>query len=221
MPEPSIKGSIFGSVVDEIQALREQGRIDDATLDVNLEPADMELLDQKILTADWYPIASYARYLELLVQIEGGGNDRYLEERGGRSAQRLVDAGLYTQLDLLGGLAQSSDREGPDARERALAEYRSKLTVVLSMAGSIYNVGRWTVIQDPQNSDRIAIQIEQAESYSDGMVRAIVGFLEACARLVSDQIDRLYRIERPARDRIVLYMLEDLTSLRERVGARP
>lgn len=215
MPEPSIKGTIFGPVAEEIQTLRESGRIGEDALAAALEARDIALLEVKTAVSSWYPIDTYARYLDLLCRLEGGGDPRYFEQRGSMSARRLMDAGLYSQLDLLGSIADEPVRVGEDAEQRALRAYRSKLTVVLSLAGSIYNVGRWKVIEDEQHPGRAAIEIREADAYSDGMAGAIVGFLDECARAVSRKIQKLYRFERLARDRIVIRMLRDLYEVRK------
>ena len=216
MPEPSIKGTIFGPVAEEIQALRESGRLDDDRLSASLEARDIELLEQKTLVASWYPIDTYARYLELLCQQLGHGDPRYFERRGAQSARRLMDGGLYSQLDLLGSIADEPERLGEDSEQRSLRAYRSKLAVVLSLAGSIYNVGRWKVIADEAHPGRVAIEISEAAAYSDGMVAAIVGFLDECARSVNTRLEKLYQSERPARDRVVIRMLRDLADVRRR-----
>lgn len=215
MPEPSIKGTIFGPVADEIQKLRERGRLGDDELAAALETKDLELLETKAMAASWYPIATYARYLDLLCRTEGGGDSAYYERRGSMSARRLMDGGLYSQLDLLGSIADEPHRQGEDAEQRALAAYRSKLAVVLSLAGSIYNVGRWEAIPDPDHAGRVAIEIREAEAYSDGMAGAIVGFLDECARAVSSRLRKLYRFERPRPERIVIRMLRDLHDVRK------
>ncbi len=215
MAEPSIKGTIFGPVAEEIQALVASGRIGDDELATALEAKDIELLEAKTLVASWYPIDTYARYLDLLCRKEGRGDPHYYEQRGSMSARRLMDAGLYSQLDLLGSIADEPERVGEGAEQRALRAYRSKLAVVLSLAGSIYNVGRWKAIDDPEHPGRVAIEIQDATAYSDGMVGAIVGFLDECARAVSSKTKKLYRYERSRPDRIVIRMLRDLSTVRQ------
>lgn len=215
MPRPSIKGTIFGPVAEEIQALREQGRIDEDELSAALEARDIELLEEKALVASWYPMDTYARYLDLLCRTEGGGDPDYYEERGSMSARRLMDSGLYSQLDLLGSIADEPERLDEGAAERAMRAYRSKLSVVLSLAGSIYNVGVWKVIDDEAHPGRVSIEIREAEAYSDGMVGAIVGFLDQCARAVTIRLKKLYAFERPSRGRVVIRMLHDLSWVRQ------
>jgi len=71
---PSIKGSAFSSVIDDVRRLRDEGRLGSDELEARLEAADLALIDEKIQTALWYPIESYRRLSELLLDVEGGGD---------------------------------------------------------------------------------------------------------------------------------------------------
>lgn len=215
MTIPSIKGTIFCPVADEIRELREQGQISEEELAVELEPEDLELLEQKLVSASWHPIATYARLLDLLCKKQGGGLSQYYEKRGAMSARRLMDAGLYGQLDLLDSIADRRSVGDPEDMGAALRAYRKRLRVVISLAGAIYNVGKWKVVDDEGHPGRVAIDVTESEAYSDGMIGAIVGFLDECARAVSPKIDKLYRFERPEPDRFVVRMLEDLHRIRQ------
>lgn len=218
MKAPSIKGTIFCAVAVEIQELRKQGRISEDQLAVALEAADIGLLEKQSLTASWYPIPTYARYLDLLCKTVGGGDPRYYEVRGHASARRLMDAGLYSQLDLLETITDGSRTEDPADQRAALTTYRKKLAIVVSLAGSIYNVGQWKVIDDGEHAGRVTIEIREAAAYSDGMAGAIVGFLDECAHSVTGKIDKLYFFERPERDRLRIRMLMDLVDVRRARG---
>jgi len=219
VPEPSIKGTIFAPVAEEVQALRESGRLSEEKLAVALQPEDLGYLDNKLLTASWYPIATYARYLDLLGEVEGEGDRRYFERRGHMSAQRLLDAGMYSQLDIIGDLASRTvpGADDPDGAQ-TLSTYRKKLAVVLSLTGTIYNCGQWKVVDDPQDAGRVMIEIRDCAAYSDGMVGAIVGFLDRCAQTVSRDVDKLYEFDRPAKDFVRIRMTEGLIELRRRIN---
>lgn len=213
MPNPSIKGSILRGVVEEIGQLRERGVLDEARLEAGLEAADLGLLDQKILDASWYPLDSYGRMLELLCRHVGGGRPSYFVERGAANARRLMDAGMYSQLDLLGRWHRESQEATAADVQRLVADYRSKLKLVVSLAGAIYNTGRWTVADDPDHPQRVRIEITEAEAYTEGMRLAIEGFLNECARTVRDRIGELYRTERVAPGTIRIRMNVDLSEL--------
>jgi len=215
VPEPSVKGTIFCAVAEEIQGLREQGRISEDRLEAALEAGDIALLEKKhAMTGSWYPMPTYARFLDLLCTTVGDGRAGYYEERGHLSARRLMEAGMYSQLDLLDTITETGLADDPADQERALRAYRKRLAVVASLAGSIYNVGQWKVVDDADHPGRVAIEIREAAAYSDGMVHAIVGFMDECARAVTRKIDKLYRFDRPERDRILVRMLMDLVDVR-------
>lgn len=218
MAEPSIKGSIFRGVVEDVLRYRDEGRIAPDQIEAALEPRDLEILEAKILDASWYPIPTYARLLELLCRTVGGGRRSYYVERGEGSAQRLLDAGMYSQLDLLGRWDKGEQRGAleDEARiERAMQAYESKLKLVVSLAGAIYNVGRWTVGRDPEVPTRSCIDIHEASAYSEGMQLAIEGFLNRCARVVKrrEPLRQLFRSERPAADHIRIRMTMDVPEL--------
>ncbi len=214
MSEPGVKGTIFCAVAEEIRALRESGRLSEERLGAELEAQDIELLEKDTLPASWYPMATYARYLDLLCNVEGGGVRSYYEKRGQMSAKRFMDAGMYSQLDLLDSIAGQVPTDDPEAEAAALRDYRKRLTVVISLARSIYNVGQWSVIDDEERSGRVVIEIAEAADYSDGMIGAIVGFLDECAHVVSERIGKLYKQERPRRDLVRIRMRHTLTELR-------
>lgn len=220
MPNPSIKGSIFRGVVEEIRQLRESGRLGEAQLEGGLAETDLELLDQKILDASWYPMESYGRMLDLLCRHVGGGRPAYYAERGAANARRLMDAGMYSQLDLLERWRRDEEGVDPDRdAERLVSAYQSKLKLVVSMAGSIYNTGRWSVVADPQHPQRVLIEIADAGAYTDGMRYAIEGFLNECARSVRHGIGALYGTERPDPATIRIRMTVDLPELYKQASA--
>src|SRR6185503_3004487 len=86
--EPSIKGSALSSVVEDVRALRDSGRISADRLETSLEAADLVLLEAKIQPALWYPIQSYARLTRLLLDVAG----RVLTERDARMITALSGA---------------------------------------------------------------------------------------------------------------------------------
>lgn len=93
-----VKGSAVASVIEDVNRLVAEGRITRTELEVRLERADVELLEQKVLPSSWYPMDSYGRLTRLLFEIDGRKSDAYLVERGRRAAERLRAAGLYAQL---------------------------------------------------------------------------------------------------------------------------
>jgi hypothetical protein len=97
-----------------------------------------------------------------------------------------------------------------------IASYKSKLKLVISLASSIYNVGKWTVESDPDNPGRVRVAVREASAYSEPMRLAIEGFFNECAQASRRELIRLYISERPSPDLILLRMTCDVADLRRR-----
>src|SRR5262249_4976127 len=115
---PSIKGRIFATAHEDLHKLIAQGVLARAELARWLKPHDLPLVEQPVQASAWYDVAAYARLLVLLRDVEGGGSDDYLRRRGARSADLLLQAGLYAQLEYL---TRMDSPELPDLRQRYLA----------------------------------------------------------------------------------------------------
>ncbi len=184
MAVPSIKGTAFQSVHDDVLRLLAEGRVARAALEARLEAPDLAVLEEKVSPGSWYPIDGYARMVELLVDLEAGGRrEAYLIERGERAAARLAALGIYQQLEL------SMDRVGMAV---------GKLGA--SLSGAIYNFTRWRYESD-QPGD-FTIFVEEAAAFPEVSRFATQGFIAYMAeRIGGYPMD--VSSERPARDRVV------------------
>jgi hypothetical protein len=201
---PSIKGSVFASLVEDIQKLLAAKRLKREELSRWLEPKDVALVDSTVLTHEWYDVRSYARMSELLRDVEGGGRNEYLMKRGERSARRLLDGGLYAQLEYL--QTASFGRKG-NASERHAAFGRD-LARTTTLSASILNFGRWTAKPDPNHSKRWLMEVTGAKDYPDALAWASTGFSNGLAR--TQNAPDLWVWERPDADRILFRMIRDL-----------
>jgi len=111
MAEPSVKGSIFRGVLDDLARVREEGR-----------------LSAEANPASWYPMESYARITQLLGDVEGAGKDSYFVERGRASARRLIKAGLYQQLAFL---PRWNERTRRGAGEESASAYSEPMRLAI------------------------------------------------------------------------------------------
>jgi hypothetical protein len=213
MAQASVKGTLIEAVVEKLVRLRDAGRVTREELEVRLEAEEFALLDSKINTAGWYPMASYTRFLQLLGDIEGGGSPAYFVERGGANARHLMGAGLYEQLSFIERWKESV-RSGSVEESTAITSYASKLKLVVTLAATIYNVGRWVVEPDEDHPGRIWIAIRDASDYSEPMRLAAEGFLNECGR-ERGQVGGpdMYRSERPRPDLILFRMNRDIADL--------
>jgi len=213
MAEPSVKGSIFKGVVDDLARARKEGRLSEEQIEAGLAAEDLVLLETEANPASWYPMESYARVTQLLGDVEGAGKDSYFMERGRASARRLIKAGLYQQLAFLPRWNEKT-RHGDESA--LIAGYASKLKLVISMASSIYNVGKWVVEPDAENPGRLSIAVREASAYSEPMRLVIEGFFNECAHAAREDLVQLYTSERPAPDLILFRMTRDIADLFER-----
>src|SRR5215470_6056370 len=98
---PSIKGTVFSVVVEDTKKLLASGRVSPRDAGRWLQPGDLALLEQPISISAWYDIRSYTRMSELLREIDGNGSNEYLRQLGRQTARRLLEAGLYAQMEYL------------------------------------------------------------------------------------------------------------------------
>jgi hypothetical protein len=215
MAEPAVKGSVFKGVIDDLARLRERGGVSEEQIEAGLAAEDLDLLEAEVNPASWYPMESYARIAQLLGEVEGAGKDDYFVDRGRASARRLMKAGLYQQLAFLPRWKDKTSGGGGD-QSALIASYGRNLRLVISMASSIYNVGKWTVESDPDNPGRVRVAVREASAYSEPMRLAIEGFFNECAQASLRELVRLYISERPSPDLILLRMTCDIADLRRR-----
>ena len=201
---PSVKGSVFIAIVEDVQKLLAAKRVKRDELNRWLQPKDVALLDSPVLAHEWYDVRVYARLSELLRDVEGGGRNEYLQKRGERTAKRLLDAGLYSQLDFL---QTASFGRQSNAQERHAALGRD-LARTTTLSAAILNFGRWAAKPDPTNPRRWVMEVTGARDFPDPLAWASCGFSNELSR-VQNQPD-LWTWERPEPDRIVFRMTRDL-----------
>jgi hypothetical protein len=196
MGDPAIKGSVMVNLVTDLLQMRNEGRISGEELTARLAPEDRVILEQDVLPSTWYPIESYRRMTELLLEKEGGGED-YLRARGAGSAQRILDGGLYTEMRRL----------RPGARERTFNAVERSVRSLVALSQTILNFGRGEVLPDPDHPRRLVIQISDAAAYPEVLRFTSEGFYNACVRAVGSGFS--WRSSRPQRDCIVMQMDAD------------
>jgi hypothetical protein len=195
MAAPSIKGTAFQAVVLDLARLIRAGRIPHEVAEARLEAEDLRQLDDKILPGLWYPLAGYARMVELLFEVEGRRDPAYLMARGARAAERLFEAGLYQQMKR-GELIGAEKR----ARGEAWSEFDGNL--MTSLAGAIFNVSRWRYRRHPEDANTSRIEVTDAAELPEVSRWAAQGFIEYMASRMTG-VNVHVSSERPTPDRIV------------------
>lgn len=201
---PSIKGSVFAAVVEDVAVLLERGKLSEAEVGRWLQPGDRVLLAAPISISSWYDIRAYTRMNELLRDVAGGGSNDYLRERGRETARRLLEAGLYAQLEFL-HRTEVAEATGHDARFAAFGRDLRKLATI---SGSILNFSRWSVAPDPDHGRRYRIDVTEAGPFPEVLCWRSDGFVNEMAAIHGS--GDLWRWKRISPDRIVFRMLREL-----------
>jgi len=202
MPKPAIKGTLFSAVVEDLNRAVESGSVGHAELETELSAEELALLDEKISAAGWYCIHTYHRMVGLLYRAESGGLDDYWQARGGRAADRLIDAGIYQQMDYIGRIQSNQERD-PSARFRALAK---DLRLLLSVHSSVLNFGEWQTVVDPDNDDRYRVEIKNVAGIPDGIFLAATGMFNRMSALAKSPKPHTWEFERLDANFIVIRM---------------
>jgi hypothetical protein len=184
---PSIKGVLFEPVVADVLRLIEAGRLTETELEDRLPATDLAFLGSKPNAALWYPIETYTRLLELLVSVEGSPRpQQYLWQRGARAAERLIDRGLYSQLN---------------ASVETWGEKTGRIMVTLAPA--IYNFGQWSSSLLAEGA-QLTIEAIDVEPFPEVSRTIVEGFIETImARALGAPVQ--VKSERPTPGRIVFH----------------
>jgi len=161
MHVPSVKGTLVRNLVSELEELIDTGRLQRSDLPHHLEPCDLRVLEREVSISAWYPVATYARMLELFARASGGDRQQQLIESGRRSAQRVIELGIYSQLD--------------DRTEESWENRVGRILVTLS--GSFFNFGRWEW-QGLQKDGSFSIAVHDAADMPEPLMLRTGGFVE-------------------------------------------
>jgi hypothetical protein len=201
---PSIKGSVFAGVVDDVNKLIATGRASRKDAARWLQASDFALLEEPVVITRWYDIQVYARMGELLREIAGDGSNEYLRSQGRQTARRLLEAGLYSQLEYLHRTEVSNAVDGP-ARVSAFGR---DLRMLTTLSASILNFSKWTSRPDPEQAARYRIEISEAKDFPEVLAWRSDGFVNEMAALHGNS--EMWTWQRVSPDRIVFRMLRDI-----------
>ena len=204
IPNPSIKGSVFAGVVEQVAKLVSAGEVSRADLPKWLESGDIGLLDASVAISAWYDVRSYDRMNRLLLEVVGHGNPEFLREQGRQTARRLLEAGLYAQLEYLNRTRVAVEKE-PRARFEAFGR---DLRLLTSLSAGILNFTRWKARPDPRHEDRYRIDVTDAADMPESLCWRSDGFINGMAAVHGGR--DLWAWTRPARDRVEFQMVRSV-----------
>jgi hypothetical protein len=201
---PAIKGSAFSKVVEDVTKLLAQQALSRSEAARWLAPEDFGLLDKGVVISSWYDIRSYVRLSELLLEVEGHGKHEYLRERGRRTAQRLLEQGLYAQLEYL----QRTEASKVEAEAARFAAFGRDLRILTTLSASILNFSKWSSRPDPDHESRYLIEVSEARDFPEVLCWTSDGFVNQMASQ-HRQGDDLWSWERARADLIVFRMTRE------------
>jgi hypothetical protein len=184
---------VLGAVVS-VRRLRDKGRIRPETLELRLGSTAIELLDQKINIAGWYPIQAFCELLNLHWEVAGRGDPQFMRDQGAISSDRLFDSGIYQQLQF----AEQAERV--QSRQALVRQAR----LITSITGSLYNFLEISVQVDDARPDELQICYGNAALFDEALRYSTEGFMNRINH--RQKSARLWTSERPVPDRVIFRM---------------
>jgi len=159
----SVKGTLVLGAVVAARRLRDRGRVEPEVLEVRLSREALELLDQKIEVARWYPIAPFCELIDFGWEIDGRREVAYLERGGAESANRLFESNRYQQLEFV-------QRAGKVASRHELTKRARLITTIV---GTFYD---FLDVHVALEADALVIVYGNARAFSNALIHTTVGF---------------------------------------------
>lgn len=182
---PSVRGTLLKGAVDDLHYLIDAGRVDRSALAKALPAADLELLDEEIATATWYPMGAFARLVQFLWEHEGDRRPEFMVDSGRRSAQKLIQSRAHAAL-----LAKR-DKWG-----------KSLVHVMTTASAALYNFMRWTPILS-SDARVFSIEVTGAEAWPDSLRYGTEGFIQVLTEHSGEGGRALVSSERRSPDRVL------------------
>jgi hypothetical protein len=190
---PSIKGSVLAGHAEVLMKYLASHPVDPKTLARRFPDGELDLLARPISAVGWYDLTIYQRTLEFLRDYAGKGSNDYLLEAGTRSAEGLIRAGFYQQLEYLRRTQVAEASEDPAARYQAFGR---DLRLLNSLNQSIMNFTVCSVKEDPQHADRWMIEYRCSAPFPEVLCWTTQGF---CNRMAEEHgHPDLWRWEMPS-----------------------
>jgi hypothetical protein len=212
LTQPSIKGSAITATVEDVQKLVQKGVISEKELEQRLTGGALALVRQPIVVSSWYDMRAVASLVELLWDVEGHGDPAYMRRRGEEIGERLLQGGLYAQLEFVKRKKLDPHTDGK-ARFEAFGR---DLRLVTTISGSMYNFGRWSVRPDPERAGRYLIEVHEATAVPVPTSLATEGFMNHLMKEMRELAR--WQMERPRPD-LVVYIMDQPLCVREQADS--
>jgi hypothetical protein len=185
MDEPSVKGVLLRSAVDQLQSCLASGRLSREQLELRLGREELALFEKDgVVNGLWYPVARYQQLLDLIFETEG------------RRPEALIDSGKRSAESLLGATAFSGIFDATARRGR----HESGGPLLMKLAELMLNFTRWKYIG--VSADEFQVEVSEAAAYPEHARYTAQGLIEFFgARLFQTPLQ--VTSERPSPDRIL------------------
>ncbi len=193
--EPSAKGTIVMGVVATLRKLRTSGQLTNDQLAARLSAAALELLEQKIELARWYPMPVFRELVEFEWDVVAKRNPDYARESGALSAERQFESGRYQQMDF------AKRAKKAESSNALLLQAR----LITTVTAAFYSFLETSVGIDPARPDKLEIVYANAAAFPEALRYATEGFMNQLN--VRQGSKRRWTSERVAPERIV-FLLE-------------
>jgi len=170
--ELNIKGTAFLTARRDVLALVESGRFSRVALERRLQQRDLAFLEETPLPTNWYPLATYDRYLRVLLDIEGNGDPRYLVARARKAMDALMKSGIYRQLER----AQVVMREG-------LGWFERSGHILATLPTAFFDRGSWKL-----SADEAKGSFTLEGTGLNGMTENVAHIVQGALELVAEQL---------------------------------
>jgi len=190
--EESVKGTLVLGAAVKVRRLRDGGNVGPGVLEARLSKRALELLDEKIESARWYPIGAFCELLDFDWEHCGHREPGYMENQGARSAEKMFATGRYQQLDFADRSRKVESRDS----------LRRQSRLITSITASLYNFLEYEVKLSPRSLDII---YANARSFGDALMHTTVGFMNHINARQGSK--RRWRAERVDADHVRYEML--------------
>ena len=201
---PSIKGSVLSELAEDIGKLMASRDFPQSRIEAHLTKEDLAILEAPILPSQWYDAHFYAHCAELLRDTVGAGSNGYLRKRGFEKGRKLIEAGLYQQMEY----AKRTQVQSELSREARFEAYGRDLRLFVTLSGSLLNFSKWSTKPDPSHEYRYLILVEGAADYPEALAWATEGLIDSMA--CAHGLDDMWRHQRINSDQILFRMTRSL-----------
>lgn len=162
MVEPCIKGVVIRISADRVRAMLETGKLREEDLERWLTARDVELVSEPPRPTLWYPIETMSHLLELMRDVEGAGDERYLAAEAAREIDNVLRAPAMAAV--VHGARAFGKRAG---------------VALVKLTNLTFNFGRWTY--SGEDLENFTVEAAGVEAITRPLQLSIEGFIGALA----------------------------------------